>query len=521
MITAILSGSSLPLVLLVAAYLVSTWMQTRHAIQRLKRQHGCQEPPRYPHKDPIFGSDLFNDSAKHAKQFKLLDRWSTRYKKHGKTFAAIMQGTPAICTIDPTNLLAITTTNFNDYGVQPMRRDATLPFLGEGVFTMDGPFWEHSRALLRPTFSRANIANLPAFEVHLQKFLKLLPRDGTSVDLKPLLCKLFIDTSTEFLFGESMNILNQKEPQRSQDFLDAFHYAQQGTGKRLQLGKLAFLYCDKKYYESIKVAHAFADYYVDKAIEYRRSHLADKGVNLETFSDEDASKHKVVLLHDMAMETDNREDLRNQILHVFLAGHESSAITIGNAIFQLCRNPDKWERLRTEVLALGNGTEHLTAEKLKGVKYLSSVIKETVRLYPVASMSTRKAYKDTVLPTGGGALGTSPVFVRKGTIISSSVYALHRISACWKPDPEAFRPERWEEGVKPGPSYMPFGWGVRTCPARYLAEIEIGYTLARMAQLYERIECRDEVSEWVEELRVSTSSRNGTKVALVPAPAAI
>ena len=62
---------------------------------------------------------------------------------------------------------------------------------------------------------------------------------------------------------------------------------------------------------------------------------------------------------------------------------------------------------------------------------------------------------------------------------------------------------------------MPFGWGIRTCPARNLAEIEIGYTLARMAQRYERIECRDEVVEWVEELRVSTSSRNGMKVGLI------
>ena len=69
----------------------------------------------------------------------------------------------------------------------------------------------------------------------------------------------FIGTSTEFLFGESMNILNENESQQSREFLDAFHYAQQGTGRRLQLGKLAFLYRDRKYYESIKVAHAFAD----------------------------------------------------------------------------------------------------------------------------------------------------------------------------------------------------------------------------------------------------------------------
>lgn len=187
---AVLFNLGVPIVLIAVAYLSWSWLSTRLAIQKLKRQHGCQDPPWYPHSDPLFGSDLFRDNVEHAKQSKLLKRWEYRYRTYGNTFAAIIQGSPAICTIDETNLVTIATTSFKDYGVQPMRRDATLPFLGEGVFTMDGAFWEHSRALLRPTFSRTNIANLPAFEVHLNKFLELLPRDGSTVDLKPFLCKL-------------------------------------------------------------------------------------------------------------------------------------------------------------------------------------------------------------------------------------------------------------------------------------------------------------------------------------------
>ncbi|TGO42061.1 hypothetical protein BHYA_0013g00650 [Botrytis hyacinthi] len=179
-----------------------------------------------------------------------------------------------IATIDPLNVQTMLGSKFKDYGVQPLRRSATLPFLGEGVFTMDGPFWQHSRTLMRPIFPRTHVANLPAFEKNLQKFFKLLPKDGSTFDLKPILCRLFIDTSTEFLFGESMDMLSPEQPVRSQEFLDAFHYGQFGTGRRLQLGKLAFLYRDKKYYDSIKVAHAFADFYFEKAIEYRIDHLS-------------------------------------------------------------------------------------------------------------------------------------------------------------------------------------------------------------------------------------------------------
>ena len=112
-----------------------------------------------------------------------------------------------------------------------------------------------------------------------------------------------------------MNILDVKEPERSYEFLNAFHYAQQGTGKRLQLGKLAFLYRDKKYYESIKIAHEFIDRYVDKAVKYRESHSTLLDATPSNSLEQVASGNKIVLLNEMAMETSNREELRNQILH--------------------------------------------------------------------------------------------------------------------------------------------------------------------------------------------------------------
>ncbi|CAG8958276.1 hypothetical protein HYFRA_00000631 [Hymenoscyphus fraxineus] len=488
-----------PILVILAIYYTLTTFQTWKRRQSLKTQHNCLPPPKYPHKDPFLGTDLFRANIQAAKESRLLATWLQRFQQHGDTFSANFLGAPAICTVDPRNLQTILSTNFHDFGVQPLRRDATLPFLGEGVFTMDGVFWERSRALLRPTFGRANVANLEAFEGNFVKFLDLLPKGGETVDLKPLLCKL----------------VYEKTPTASQEFLDAFHYAQQGTGRRLQLGKLAFLYRDRKWRESVKVAHAFADRYVDKAIEYRRSRLAAQDAkvgDMDEAGDDEPGK-RYVLLHEMAMQTDNRENLRNQIMHVFLAGHESSAISIGNALFQLARHPLKWERLREEVLA--GGEEPLTVDRLKGMDYLQGVVKETLRLYPVASMMTLMTYTDTILPTGGGPSKTSPIFVKKGTKITTSSYVVGRIAQCYQPDPEVFRPERWED-LKPGiGSYIPFGYGPRTCPAKNLAEVEIAYVLARMAKEWKEVECRDEVVEWVEELRVSTSSRNGTVVGLV------
>ena len=176
--------------LLLAVYHIASLLQSRHTRSRRIKELGCKEPPKYPHKDPIFGLDLFFDNVRAVKNHRLLETIKQRYEKHGQTFQALAMGKVSIHTNDPRNFQAVHSTSFYDYGVQPIRRAPTLPFLGEGVFTMDGAFWEHSRAMLRPTFTRCNVADLPTFEVHFQKFLKLVPTNGSTVDLKPLLYRL-------------------------------------------------------------------------------------------------------------------------------------------------------------------------------------------------------------------------------------------------------------------------------------------------------------------------------------------
>jgi hypothetical protein len=185
-----------------------------------------------------------------------------------------------------------------------------------------------------------------------------------------------------------MNTLSENLPAKSSQFLEAWAYGQRGTGQRLQLGKLAFLYQDKKFKESIKIAHQFAEYYVHKAIEFRKKHdicqspdvhARDKEVGDSSYKERLVGGGKTVLLHDMAMQIDNKDELRCQIMHVFLAGHESSAITIGNALFQLSRNPQSWAQLRIEVLAEEslNTPTSVTFDKLKSLRYLQSIIKES------------------------------------------------------------------------------------------------------------------------------------------------
>ena len=185
-----LTTLSLTVAALFITYHALSYVQRRFARSRKSKSLGCKEPPRYPHIDPVFGWDLFFDNVKALQGKRFLQNFKERFDSYGQTFSCIAMGREAFATNDPLNMQTVHGLKFDDYGVQPIRQAPTSPFMGEGVFNMDGPYWQHSRALLRPTFTRTNVANLPAFEVHLEKFLKLVPVDGSTVDLKPLLYNL-------------------------------------------------------------------------------------------------------------------------------------------------------------------------------------------------------------------------------------------------------------------------------------------------------------------------------------------
>lgn len=90
-------------------------------------------------------------------------------------------------------------------------------------------------------------------------------------------------------------------------------------------------------------------------------------------------------------------------------------------------------------------------------------------------MNTRTAQRTTVLPTGGGPDGSSPVIIRKGENVAFCVYAMHRRKDLYGEDAEQFRPERWEENlplfqddITAAWGYLPFNGGPRVCLGRML-----------------------------------------------------
>lgn len=177
---------------------------------RFMRSRGCLPAPSLPQLDPLFGIDLVYSQL--LKTHKIRSRnahLKQLFAVHGHTFKSRPYGHTELWTMSGLNIQSIYATDFESYGVGPLRQFVFEPLLGSGLMTTDGQAWKHSRAMVNPIFKRAQVEkDLANFESHVSRLLDLIPKDGRTVDLQPLFDRLALDSSSEFLFGESVMTLS-------------------------------------------------------------------------------------------------------------------------------------------------------------------------------------------------------------------------------------------------------------------------------------------------------------------------
>jgi cytochrome P450 len=171
-------------------------------------------------------------------------------------------------------------------------------------------------------------------------------------------------------------------------------------------------------------------------------------------------------------ETMSDRQLRDEVMTMLIAGHETTANALSWIWYLLDRHPEEQERLREEVVReLGGETPSFA--NIHRLKRLRMVFLESLRLYPPVWMIDRRAL-------GPDRLGETQV--SKGDLVIISSYAIHRKPDLWK-DPDLFRPERFEPGHEEQPNkyaYLPFGSGPRVCMGMGFAMIESQIILATL-----------------------------------------
>jgi cytochrome P450 len=172
------------------------------------------------------------------------------------------------------------------------------------------------------------------------------------------------------------------------------------------------------------------------------------------------------------------EQLREEVMTLFLAGHETTANALTWTWYLLAQNPEVEQALAEEIAAVLGGRAPTLAD-LPRLPYAEMVVKESMRLYPPAWGIGRRALEEFEL---GGCR------IPAGTNIFIMQWVTHR-DARFFPDPERFDPERWREdpirkGKIPRFAYFPFGGGPRVCIGAGFAMMEATLLLATIAQRY-------------------------------------
>ena len=362
------SRTILGCLLLYTLYYVHWQLTVGASRRRLIKEHGCKPIASHPGLNDfphsLFGWSLFRTQSSSYRARKFLETTRKRFKSlNTRTLNLQILHRNFVMTIEPENLKALMATNFKSFNLADNRKAAFIPLLGEGIFTTDGPAWHQSRELLRPNFVRAQVADLEAFEVHVNHLMDAIPRDGSTVDLQDLFFRLTMDSATEFLFGESTNCLAPgTSTESSSRFAIAFNRSQESVGRGARGPMGAWLF-GPAFRADVKYVHEFVDRYVQRGLEYRRNHDLEKN-----------EEERYVFLHELAKRTDDPVQIRSELLNVLLAGRDTTASLLSNVFFMLAKTPRVWAKLREEVDSL-NG-EPPTYEQIKDMKYLRAVLNE-------------------------------------------------------------------------------------------------------------------------------------------------
>ncbi|XP_060072393.1 cytochrome P450 3A8-like [Ylistrum balloti] len=163
----------------------------------------------------------------------------------------------------------------------------------------------------------------------------------------------------------------------------------------------------------------------------------------------------------------------------FFAGYEISTIALAMASYYLAIHPEYQDKLRQE-LSEQIGSNPITYENLRRVKYLEMVINETLRINPPGPQTDRVCVKETVI---------NNIRIPAGMNIGIPIYCIHHDPENWK-DPEKFIPERFADNYDPL-TFLPFGYGPRNCVGMRLAQMELKMSLAKVVRNFEISICSE------------------------------
>ncbi len=311
--------------------------------------------------------------------------------------------------------------------------------LGEGLLTSEDPLHRDMRRIVQPAFHRERVAEYArVMERDAHEFAgRLVP--GEEFDAHAAMVELTLRIASETLFGSDESDSAAAVGDALRLMMGQFPYMLTPLGglrRRLPLPST----------RRFERSRALLDEIIYGLIERRRHDGADRGDALS-----------------MLLASHDDQQVRDEIMTLFIAGHETTANALTWALYLLAQHEEVDARLAS---AVQNGER----------EYLSRVVKEVLRLYPPAWIIGRETLRDVTLVDG--------TFIAAGTTVFTAPLILHRRPDFF-PDPQRFDPDRWLRDDPEPFAYVPFGGGSRRCIGEEFAWSEMAIVLAALIGRYQ------------------------------------
>lgn len=349
--------------------------------------------------------------------------------------------------------------------------DAIGTLLGDGLLLSEGETWRKQRELAKPAFDPRRIASLSGVMTDHATAMVDEWEDGDVRDVQLEMARVTVKIIVEAMFGASIDDERTRVVQENLEPL----------GKRFEPNPFRFLVPDwaptkenREYKQSIRVLEGVIDDIVAErtGTEERPAAAVADGL------DEEAPMDLLsVLLRAKKRGRQTDQQLRDEMMTMLLAGHDTTALTLTYTLYLLSQHPEAEAKVHEELEAVCGG-ETPTMADVRRFDYVERVLQEAMRLYPPVYVVFREPQVDVRL---GGYR------VPEGSAVMLPQWVVHR-SPRWYDSPEKFDPDRWlpeRRAGRPRFSYFPFGGGPRHCIGKQFSMLEAQLILGTVAQRYE------------------------------------
>jgi len=363
---------------------------------------------------------------------------------------------------DPAAIQRVLVSEADSFRKPDFQNDALGELLGDGLLLSEGDTWKRQRDLASPAFSMGRLMGMADRITGHARTMTDGWEDGATIDAEAEMARVTLDVILDLMMGVELPA----------ERIDTVQTQLQPLGRRFEPDPLRFAIPDwvpmpgDAEFES---AVESLDAVIDEIIQQRQGTEEEPG-------GENPMDLLSVLLRARGRGEQSAEQLRDEMMTMLLAGHDTTALTLTYTWFLLSEHPEAERRVTAEVEEVLDG-EGPTAAHVREFEYLEWVIKEAMRLYPPVFALFRTPTEPVEI---------SGYTVPEGAAIMLPQWGVHRSDRFWD-DPETFDPERFSPdrgSDRPRFSFFPFGGGPRHCIGKHLAMLEAQLILATVISEY-------------------------------------